>query len=84
MKLLRQILSEAGADTGEAFTVVPGFGAYFQNVRSVVEYSEERVVLAVGRATVVVTGERLTVGNYFQRDLLLLGNVFTTAYNSGA
>lgn len=83
MKLLQQILSEAGADTSKAYTVVPGYGAYFKSVKNIVDYTPEKVVVAVGKLTVTVTGERLTIGNYFQQDLLLLGNVVSTVCADG-
>lgn len=75
MKLLEQILAEAGADTAKAYTVVPGFGAYFKSVKSVAEYSSEKVVLLVGKTRLTVTGKNLTIGTYFEQDLFITGDV---------
>jgi hypothetical protein len=75
MKLLQQILDEAGADTSKAFTVIPSFGAYFKCVKCVVDYSPQKVVLSLHKITLTVTGENLTIGKFFEGDLLIFGDV---------
>lgn len=75
MKLLQQILAEAGADTSNAFTVIPHFGAYFKGVKAVAEYSPQKIALTVSKLKLTVTGENLTIGKYFEGDLLILGEV---------
>lgn len=80
MKLLQQILAEAGADTAKAYTVVPGFGAYFKSVKSVAEYSSEKIILNLPQARLTVSGENLTIGKYFEGDLLVLGAIRSTDF----
>jgi len=75
MKLLQQILSEAGAELDRSFTVVPGFGGYFKSVKRVDDYSPERVVLTVAKMRLTVTGKKLIIDKYFQQDLLLRGEI---------
>lgn len=75
MELLNEILREAGCDMDRAFTVLPGFGAYFKSVKRVEDFSEEKIVLAVGKRKLVVTGNGLTVDKYFQQDLFVKGDV---------
>ncbi|MCM1437626.1 MAG: YabP/YqfC family sporulation protein [Roseburia sp.] len=75
MKLLQQILLDAGADTNLAFTVIPSFGGYFKSVKRVEEYTAEKVVLTVAKRRVTVTGNSLSIDKYFQQDLLIRGNV---------
>lgn len=75
MKLLEQILGELGADTLKSFTVVPDFGGYFRSVKSVSEFSEQKVVLVQKRRTVTVEGENLEVGSYFEEDAFIKGNI---------
>ena len=75
MKLLQQILREAGAEPDRAFTVVPSFGGYFKSVKRVESYSPEKVVLAVAKLRVTVTGAKLTIDKYFQQDLFIRGDI---------
>lgn len=75
MKLLQQILLDAGADTNRAFTVVPQFGGYFKSVKRVDEYTPEKIVLTIAKQRVTVTGKALTIDKYFQQDLLIRGDV---------
>lgn len=75
MKLLEQILGELGADTLKSFTVVPDFGGYFRSVKSVSEFSAQKVVLVQKRRTVTVEGENLEVGSYFEEDAFIKGNI---------
>ena len=75
MKLLDQILSELGADTLKSFSIIPDFGGYFRSIKGVVEYSSEKVVLALKKSKITVTGENLTLGKYFEEDLLIKGKI---------
>jgi hypothetical protein len=75
MKLLQQILDEAGADTSRAYTIIPDFGAYFKCVKCVNDYSTEKIVLTIGKLLLTVTGENLTIGKFFEGDLLILGSI---------
>ena len=75
MKLLEQILTELGADTLRSFSVVPDFGGYFRSIKGVAEYSSEKVVLALRKNKITVEGENLTLGKYFEEDLLIKGRI---------
>ena len=75
MKLLEQILSELGADTLKSFSIVPEFGGYFRSVKGVLEYSSEKIVLSLKRNRITVVGENLTLGKYFEEDLLINGKI---------
>ncbi|MDE6557704.1 MAG: YabP/YqfC family sporulation protein [Clostridia bacterium] len=75
MKLLQQILMEAGADLDRAFTVVPEFGGYFKSVKRVEDFSPEKIVLLIAKRRLTVTGEKLVIDKYFQQDLLVRGNI---------
>jgi hypothetical protein len=75
MKLLQQILAEAGADTTKAFTIIPSFGAYFKGVKTVVEYTPQKIILNTGKILVTLRGENLQIGKYFQGDLFVGGEV---------
>ncbi len=75
MKLLEQILSELGADTLKSFSVVPDFGGYFRSVKGVSEYSSEKIVLVLRKNKIVIEGEGLTLGKYFEQDLFIKGKI---------
>ena len=75
MKLLDQILSELGADTLKSFSIIPDFGGYFRSVKGVAEYSAEKVVLTLKKNRITVLGENLTLGKYFEEDLLIKGRI---------
>lgn len=75
MKLLEQILCELGADTLKSFSIVPEFGGYFRSIKGVAEYSSERVVLVLKKNKITVVGEGLTLGKYFEEDLLIKGKI---------
>lgn len=75
MKLLQQILLDAGADTNRAFTVVPQFGGYFKSVKRVDEYTPEKIVLTVAKRKLTVKGDKLVIDKYYQQDLLIRGEI---------
>lgn len=80
MKLLQQILREAGADPDRSFTVVPEFGGYFKSVKQVAEYSPDKIVLYVGKRKLTVEGQKLTIDKYFEQDLLIRGDICGVKY----
>lgn len=75
MKLLEQILHELGADTLKSITLVPGSCCYLKSVKQIVYFSPERIVLSLGKTQAEVEGEGLEVGQYFEGDVLICGNV---------
>lgn len=68
-------MGELGGDTLKAFTVVPDFGGYFRAVKSVAEFSEEKIVLLAGRRVITVEGEKLEIGKYFEQDIFIKGGI---------
>lgn len=75
MEFLQQILSQAGADTLRAFTVAPGYGGYFRDVKGVAEFSPQKIVLNVGRLLITVIGSRLSVGSFSGGDMFISGSI---------
>ena len=75
MKLVEQILKELGADGLNAITLVPGECCYVKNVKTVVEFSPQTIVVRSGKKSVTVEGENMLVGEYFECDLLIKGDV---------
>lgn len=75
MNLIEQILAELGADTVKSFTVVPGYGGYFRNVKTVAEFSPDKVTLVLRRGAIILEGEGLEVAKYFEEDALIKGDI---------
>ena len=75
MKMISQTLKELGADEDRAFTVVPSFGAYFKCVLAITEFSSQRVVLKTTFGTLTLLGDGLKVGEYFECDAIIRGNI---------
>lgn len=73
MKLLEQIMDELGADTLKSFSVVPSFGGYFRSIKGIAEYTPEKMVLLQKKASIVLEGEKLEVGKYFEEDIFIKG-----------
>ena len=80
MKLLQQILTEAGADVGGAITLIPSFGGYFKGVKRVEEYSEDKIILIASKKRWCVLGENLSIDKYFEQDLLVRGDIKVVSY----
>lgn len=75
MKLLEQILNEMGADTLKSITLIPNSCCYLKSVKSVVDFSPERMVLAVGKKRVTLEGDNMLLGEFFEGDLMVKGDI---------
>lgn len=75
MKLLEQILDELGADTLKSFTIVPAHGGYFRSVKAVAEFSPRKIVLVMKKSQIVLEGENMQIGKYFQEDIYIEGDI---------
>lgn len=75
MKLLKQILDELGADDYKAFTIIPDFGGYFKCVRSINEYTPEKIVLVLKKTALTLEGEHLSIDKYFEQDIFIKGDI---------
>ena len=70
MKLLEQIMEELGGDTLKSFSVVPSFGGYFRSIKSIAEYTSEKIILLQKKTLI-----KLEVGKYFEEDIFIKGNI---------
>lgn len=68
-------MEELGGDNLKSFSVVPSFGGYFRSIRSIAEYSPERIVLLQRKTSIILEGEKLEVGKYFEEDIFIKGNI---------
>lgn len=83
MKLLEQIIEELGGDTLKSFSVVPSFGGYFRSIKSIAEYSPEKIILLQRKGSIVLEGENMEVGKYFEQDIFIKGEIKVITVDKG-
>ena len=78
MRLFSEIASALGSEENSSrvqYTVLDGGGGYFQNVKKILEFSEDAVVFAGRKGAVRVEGEGLYLGKYYLGDAIVRGNI---------
>lgn len=79
MRLITEILHELGSDglstARVQYTVVDGKGGYFQNVRRLLEFSPESILLAGKKGRVRVQGNSLSLGKCVAGDVAVRGDI---------
>ena len=77
MRLYDEIFKNADGGALRKCIVVPGGGGYFEGVKSVEDFSPERVVLCFPKDRVAVEGKALCIRKYCEGDLQLDGRIFS-------
>lgn len=54
---------------------MPAFGGYFRSVKSVAEYTPQKIVLLLRKTVLTLEGENMEIGKYFEQDLFIKGNI---------
>ena len=78
MRLFSEIKRALGQEEDAArvqYTVLDGGGGYFQNVKKILEFSENAIVFAGRKGAVRVEGEGLNLGKYYLGDVVVRGNI---------
>lgn len=80
MRLFEEIFSALGLAEDVAFggakaVLYAGRCAYFENVKCILSFTAEEVVLQVGRGEACARGRGLRIARYGGGDLLLVGDV---------
>lgn len=75
MKLVEQLIAEAGGDPLSAVTIVPGVCAHVKSVKDVALISPQRIVLSRRKQQISVEGEDLKLDGYCDGDALISGGV---------
>ena len=77
MRLFSEIANALGQETSSRvqYTVLDGGGGYFQNVKKILEFSENAIVFAGRKGAVRVEGEGLSLGKYYLGDALVKGSI---------
>lgn len=77
MRLYDEIFKDADGGAFQKCIVVPNGGGYFEGVKSVGDFSPERVVLCFSKDKVEIEGSDLSIKKYCDGDLQLKGKIFT-------
>lgn len=89
MRLFDEIVSSfkkaRGENAGELtaasrYTVLNGYGGYFQGVKGVFELSETRIVLSLKKGYYAVEGATLEVEKYCDGDLRIGGEISSVRF----
>lgn len=75
MRLYDEIFKNADGFSFARCTVVPNGGGYFEGVKSVGDFSSERLVICFPKGNVAVEGTGLTIRKYYDGDLQLDGRI---------
>ncbi len=75
MRLFDEIFKNDTLASLARCVVIVGGGGYFEGVKTVGDFTPERIVLYFPKETLVVEGENLSIGKYCDGDLRLLGKI---------
>lgn len=77
MRLFSEIVKSLSAELGAGvqYTVLDGQGGYFQNVKRILEFSQEKIVLRGKKGCVCVQGKNLSIGKYYAGDVSVKGDI---------
>lgn len=77
MRLYEEIFKDVDGVFFARCSVIPRGGGYFEGVKAVEDFSDEKIVLCFPRERVVVEGEGLTIKKYCDGDLQISGSIFS-------
>ena len=84
MRLYDEIFKSANGIALSRCLIIPGGGAYFEGVKTVGDFSPQRIVLYFPRETAEIEGENFIIQKYCDGDLQLGGNVFSVRFLNAA
>lgn len=77
MRFAQEIRAALGTETGESVSfTVDGGGGYFQNIKSISEFSSSAIVFRGRKGSVRVEGRELSLGKYYGGDAAVRGEIF--------
>ena len=80
MRLYEEIFLRAEGASGAKCLIVPCGGGYFEGVKSVGEFSPERIELFFRAHAALVDGEELLIRKYCDGDLELSGKILSVRF----
>ena len=75
MRLLDEIFKNDTLASLARCTLIVGGGGYFEGVKTVGDFTPERIVIYFPKETVIIEGENLSIGKYCDGDLHLQGSI---------
>ena len=75
MRLFDEIFKNDTLASLARCVVIVGGGGYFEGVKTVGDFTPERIVLYFPKETVIIEGKNLSIGKYYDGDLRLLGKI---------
>ena len=75
MRLYDELFKNADGGAFSRCIFVPNGGGYFEGVKSMVDFSSEKVTVRFAREIVEVEGEELVIKKYCDGDLQLSGKI---------
>ena len=79
MRIYEQLFKSVDGAATARCTLVPRGEGYFEGVKSVGDFSAERIVLYFACESVEIVGENLSISKYYEEDLHLTGRIFSVA-----
>jgi hypothetical protein len=84
-EIVKSFKKHQGENAGELtacarYTLLHGYGAYFQGVKGVYELSDARIILALKRGYYAVEGSGLEVEKYCDGDLRIGGEIASVRF----
>lgn len=83
MRLYDEIFKNTESMATSKCVFVPGGGGYFEGVKSVGDFSSERVLVCFAKESVLVEGSALTIKKYYDGDLQLQGRITSVRVEEG-
>ena len=75
MRLFNEIFKNDTLASLARCTLIVGGGGYFEGVKTVGDFTPERIVLYFPKESIEIEGENLSIGKYCDGDLRLLGKI---------
>lgn len=83
MRLFDEIFKDVDGIALSRCTFVPNGGGYFEGVKSIGDFSSERIVICFSKQSVEVCGVGLSIKKYYDGDLQLSGKIASVVHVSG-
>lgn len=77
MRLYEEIFKDADGASLSRCVMVPNGGGYFEGVKTVDDFSPQRIVVCFLKGQAVIEGEGLFIKKYYMGDLELSGKIFS-------
>lgn len=75
MRLYEEVFKSVNGEAISRCLFVPKGDGYFEGVKSVDDFSNERIVIGFSKNRVEIVGEAFSIGKYCDGDLHLLGRI---------